>query len=102
MARYAPIPADTYHLVPLGLMTACYLRRSGETHLLADPAPHILDALAADPADAAALTARLAQKFDLTLDDEPQGSSDPAQLSAMVEAALAELAALGLVTRLDG
>ena len=40
-------------------MTAIYDRRSGQTHLVADPVPALLDALADGEADADMLAARL-------------------------------------------
>jgi PqqD family protein of HPr-rel-A system len=44
---------------PLDGLTLVYHRPSGQTHLLAEPAPEILAALDAGPADAASLLARL-------------------------------------------
>jgi PqqD family protein of HPr-rel-A system len=59
-----------------------YHRASGTTHMLAEPAPTLLDALAEGPCDAAGLLARL--------------DGDPAD-APIVAARLAELAEAGLV-----
>lgn len=71
--------------VALDDMVAVYHRRSGATHLLASPAPELLDALADGPADAATLIARLSRHFDL-LDADP----------AAIQARMDELVAAGL------
>jgi PqqD family protein of HPr-rel-A system len=58
------------------------------THIVAPPAPQILDALGEGPADADELLARMAREFDL--DDASEG----------LESRLGELEAAGLVWRL--
>jgi PqqD family protein of HPr-rel-A system len=78
---------------PLDGVDAVYDRRSGQTHLLGEPLPQLLDALAAGPATSAKLFARLAEAHDVT---EP--GDDMAAALALIAERLDELAALGLVT----
>jgi PqqD family protein of HPr-rel-A system len=84
---YIADPADQLKAVPLDGLTAIFHRPSGITHLLAPPAPQILDALADRPADAEALIARISERFDV------EGGADA------LAARLAELEAAGLVRR---
>ena len=71
-------------------MTLLFHRPSGTTHVLLSPAPEILDALAAGPADIAMIAARLAASHGIVDDaDEP--------IAAVILARLEELAAAGLV-----
>lgn len=87
MTIYRAPPADAVVAVELDPFVALYDRRSGITHLLAEPAPQLLDRLAAGPLDLAALRERLAAAYDLPdLTDE-----------ALV-ARLDELIAAGLVS----
>jgi PqqD family protein of HPr-rel-A system len=86
---YAADPAETLSFVELEGLTLLYHRRSGLTHILAPPAPQILAALAAGPADAAAIVDRIAAAFELEADDP----------AAAIAARLAELEAAGLVWR---
>ena len=72
--------------VALEPFVALYDRRSGQTHLLAEPAPQLLDLLAAGPLSLADLRARLAAAYDL-----PDLTDDA------LSARLAELVAAGLV-----
>lgn len=85
---HAP-PVGTLLRTPLDILDAVYDRRSGLTHLVAEPVPAILDALAEAPADATELMARLGE--DYALEGE----------AAALAARLAELAALGLVEARD-
>ncbi|WBO21225.1 HPr-rel-A system PqqD family peptide chaperone [Sphingomonas abietis] len=62
---YAADPPAARSLVALDEMVAIFHRPSGTTHLLASPAPELLDALASGPCDAAGLLARLSERFDL-------------------------------------
>jgi PqqD family protein of HPr-rel-A system len=87
---YAADPPEARRAIPLEGLTALYHRPSATTHILAPPAPEILDALAAAPADVATLAARLAERFDLSGEDA----------EAALAARLAELEAAGLVRRL--
>jgi PqqD family protein of HPr-rel-A system len=84
---FAADPPETLRFVEMEGLTLLYHRRSGLTHILAPPAPQILAALAAGPADAAAIAERIRADFDLE-------AEDPA---AAIAARLAELEAAGLV-----
>jgi PqqD family protein of HPr-rel-A system len=75
---------------PLDVFTAVFHRPSGVTHLLNEPAPQILEALAREPLTLDALLARLTRQYDL-------GDGDGA---ALLRARLNELEAAGLVDRL--
>ena len=87
--RYAADPPEALRSVELEGLTLLYHRRSGLTHLLAPPAPQILAALAAGPADAAEIVTRIGADFEVE-------AEDPA---AAIAARLAELEAAGLVWR---
>lgn len=87
---YRADPADQLLVEPLDAITLIYHRRSGITHLVAEPVPEILAAMAGDSVDSATVLARLAEAFDL--------GEDVAALET-VTARLEELADLGLVQR---
>ena len=87
--RFIADPPDAVRAVALDGLTALYHRPSGLTHILAPPAPQILDVLAGNPADAAEIVVRIAAEFELQ-------EADPA---AAIGARLAELEAAGLVRR---
>ena len=84
---HAP-PPERLIAHPLDSLTALFDRASGQTHLLAAPSPEILTALAAGPATAAELVARLSATFDLSAEGDTV---------SVIAARLHELAALGLV-----
>ena len=86
---YAADPPEALRLVEIEGLTLLYHRRSGLTHILAPPAPQILAALAAGPADAAGIAERIGADFQIE-------AEDPA---AAMTARLAELEAAGLVWR---
>ena len=86
--RYIADPQGLVQSVELDGLTALFHRPSGMTHIVAPPAPQILRALAATPADADELSARLSAQFDL------EGGCEA------LAARLQELEAAGLVTRL--
>jgi len=88
--RYRAAGAELLLVEPLDMFTAVFHRPSGITHLLTEPAPQILRALADAPLDAGALLARLSREFDL---------GEPGDAEAMLLARLAELEAAGLVER---
>ena len=81
-------PADRRSVEVEGL-TVLFHRKSGLTHILAPPAPQILDALAEGAATPAELAGRIAGRFELSSDDP----------EAAIAARLAELEAAGLVQR---
>ena len=70
-------------------LTLFFHARSGTTHLLAPPAPQILDAIADNPADIAEILARMAWAFDLEGD------------AGALQARLDELESAGLVRTMD-
>jgi PqqD family protein of HPr-rel-A system len=78
---------DSLIVVPVDLLTAIYHRASGQTHLMASPAPEILEALAAAPLDAEALLAKLRADYDL-VDADPEALT--ARLDELVETGLVE------------
>ncbi len=85
---YAADPPGARVVEPLDALVAVLHRPSGTTHLLAPPAPELLDALAAGPADAATLLARLSEHYELI-------GSEAAAIGARME----ELVAAGLAWR---
>jgi PqqD family protein of HPr-rel-A system len=84
---YIADPQDEVKAVPLDGLTAVFHRPSGNTHLLAPPAPQILEALAGSAADAEGLLVRIADRFEI------EGGAEA------LAARLAELEAAGLVRR---
>lgn len=90
-AMFIVEPVEQRRQVDLGALVLIYHRRSGATHMVADPVPQILAALDLGAADVATLRLRLAARFDLA----EQG----AQADAALRDQLAALAALGLVRR---
>lgn len=56
---FAADPPDCLRIVPLDSLTAIYHRRSGQTHVVAEPMPEVLAALQAGAADAGTLAERL-------------------------------------------
>jgi PqqD family protein of HPr-rel-A system len=89
---YRAEPASERIVQPLDMMTLIYQRRSGVTHIVAEPVPEILAAMGNDVCDAALIAARLAANYDL-------GNAQEAR--AVIAARLAELATLGLVECVD-
>jgi PqqD family protein of HPr-rel-A system len=57
--RYYADPASLLRVVKLDILTAIYHRRSGQTHLVGEPVPEILDALGQGGADLSELLNRL-------------------------------------------
>jgi PqqD family protein of HPr-rel-A system len=70
-------------------LTILYHAASGQTHILAPPAPQILEALAGRPGDADAVRARIGTRFEV----------DANGAAGAIAARLAELDAAGLVRR---
>ena len=87
-ALYIADDASAVRAVPLDGLVALFHAPSGMTHLVAPPAPQILEALQAGPADARTLLARIAALYDI---EEGGGEA--------IEARLAELEAAGLARR---
>jgi PqqD family protein of HPr-rel-A system len=86
--RYIADRAELVRKVELDGLTALFHVPSGMTHILAPPAPQLLDALAGSPADAEELVERLSQSFEI------EGGAEA------MAARLQELEAAGLVRRL--
>ena len=84
---YHAAPLHSLLLEPLDDLTAVYHRASGITHLLASPAPEILQALHV-PMTRDDLLAALDERFDLAKAD-----------ADALDARLDELVAVGLVER---
>ncbi|MGQ3176810.1 MAG: HPr-rel-A system PqqD family peptide chaperone [Blastomonas fulva] len=95
LPRFSALPASALKRVPLGGLEAIYHVPSGITHLLAEPVPDLLDALAQLPpgesVTPAQVLALVAERFDI-VGDEPGEAPE-----AVVAERLAELGALGLV-----
>lgn len=87
--KYKAEPADQILVTPLDSLTLVYQRRSGITHIVAEPAPEILAAMGAGALTADEVAQRLAAQFDF----------DSAQAADIIAARLNELADLGLVER---
>lgn len=79
-------PADGYKFVPLDGLTALYHVRSGQTHVLAEPAPEIIAAMAGQQHDVEALAGALGVECS------------PDNVAALA-ARLDELCEAGLVSR---
>jgi PqqD family protein of HPr-rel-A system len=88
--RYIADPPGSLRAVPLESLTAVYHGPSGMTHLLAPPAPQILDALASWAGTAEEVLERIASSFEIDAEDPV----------AAMAARLEELEAAGLVRRL--
>ena len=84
--RFRAAPPDTVLVEQLDVLTAVYHRASGITHLLAEPAPEIMAALANGPLTLMALLARLGEAYAL-------GDADERALAARLD----ELVVAGLV-----
>ena len=87
---YRAEPPDTRLVEPLDAMTLIYQRRSGITHMVAEPVPQMLDAMGEDMVSAAELAQRLSTQFDL---------GEQRDAEAVIAARLEELALLRLVLR---
>jgi len=86
--QYRAEAADAIIIQPMDAVTLVYHRRSGITHIVAQPAPQILAAMGPDAMTANEVTAKLSLEFDL---------GDTPDAEAIVADRLEELAALGLV-----
>jgi PqqD family protein of HPr-rel-A system len=90
--RYRAAAPDTLLKRELDMLVAVFHRSSGITHLLASPAPEILETLAAGPLDRDELLARLGEAFELG-----DGGADAlaARLDELVAAGLVEAEPIG-------
>lgn len=86
--RYAADPPAARLTVALDALVAIYHRPSGTTHLLASPAPELLDALGEGAADAGEMLTRLSREFEL-----------PDAAAEAIEARMEELVTAGLAWR---
>jgi PqqD family protein of HPr-rel-A system len=82
--------ADQLLVEPLDAMTLIYQRRSGTTHIVAEPVPEILMVMGEDALDADQVAQRLAAQFEI----------ESGNIVAVVASRLEELAVLGLVERI--
>lgn len=83
---YRVDPPENLRIVPLDSLTAIYHRPSGQSHVVAEPVPEIISALAEGACDIAVLMDRL-------------GVGDAADTRAVLVERLDELVATGLVAR---
>jgi PqqD family protein of HPr-rel-A system len=88
--HYIAEPANQLLVEPLDAITLIYQRRSGITHMVAEPVPEMLAAMGDETVTAAKLVVKLSDQFDLGTDEDAE---------AVVAARLEELAELGLVHR---
>jgi PqqD family protein of HPr-rel-A system len=89
-ACYSADPAEGRKTVVLDVLSAIYHVRSGTTHMLAEPAPTLLDMLGRESLTLDALLQKLAAEFEIG----PLEDARPA-----LAARLAELESAGLVWR---
>ncbi len=87
--RYIADPKPLVRTLELDGLSALFHRRSGTTHILAAPAPQILEVLAEQGGDRDEILERMAERFELEAEDA----------AVSIEARLAELEAAGLVRR---
>ena len=91
--KYRAAPKDDLIWHDLDSMMLLYHRPSGITHMLADPAPAIIEVMDDAPLTAGEIAARLAALFDLETGVDAED---------IVIARLDELRTLGLVSRVSG
>ena len=87
---YRADPPEARRLIELDGVALIFHLPSGLTHIVAPPAPQILNALGEGDADRAALLGRLQRDFDF---------ADDGDLADALSARIAELEAAGLVWR---
>ena len=90
MALFATDPEECIESISLDGLSVLYHAPSGMTHIVAPPAPQILEALQPGPADSGEILARMRAWYDLEGDEDVE----------RVEARLEELEAAGLIRRL--
>ncbi|MEH6702806.1 HPr-rel-A system PqqD family peptide chaperone [Parasphingorhabdus sp.] len=91
--KYRAAAQDDLIWHELDSMTLLYHRTSGITHMLADPAPAILEVMEGLSLTAAEIAAQLTARFDIESDIDAEN---------IVIARLEELSGLGLVARVSG
>ncbi|CAO1653169.1 HPr-rel-A system PqqD family peptide chaperone [Parasphingorhabdus sp. NYA22] len=91
--KYRAAPKDDLIWHDLDSMMLLYHRPSGITHMLADPAPAIIEVMDDAPLTAGEIAARLTALFDLETSVDAED---------IVIARLDELRTLGLVSRVSG
>jgi len=91
--KYRAAPKDDLIWHDLDSMMLLYHRPSGITHMLADPAPAIIEVMDNAPLTATEIAARLTALFDLETGVDAE---------EIVIARLDELRTLGLVSRVSG
>jgi PqqD family protein of HPr-rel-A system len=84
---YIADPASAVRSVELDGLTALFHEPSGMTHIVAPPAPQILDALREGPADAAELLCRLRAKFDFEGEEAIHARLDELETAGLVRRA---------------
>ena len=92
--QFTGVQPNDVRLVDLGVITACYHRASGQTHLLMEPSPEIMAHLWGRTMSLSDLTTALSAEFDVAA----EGGAD---LADTLAARLEELTAIGLITRSD-
>lgn len=91
--KYRAAPKDDLIWHDLDSMMLLFHRPSGITHMLADPAPAIIEVMEGAPATAAEIASRLTVLFDIEAGTDAED---------IILARLEELSALGLVSRVSG
>lgn len=91
--KYRAAPKDDLIWHDLDSMMLLFHRPSGITHMLADPAPAIIEVMEDAPVTAAEIASRLTAVFEIEAG---------AHAEDIVLARLKELSALGLVSRVSG
>jgi PqqD family protein of HPr-rel-A system len=94
-STYRAVRADDLIVETLDIITLIYQKRSGITHLVAEPMPQILAAFGEHTLSVSALIAKLAQQFEFG------ESGDEADALGVITARLDELVALGLIAQMD-
>lgn len=87
--RYRAPCAELLRIARLDEIVAVFHRPSAQTHLVVSPVPEMLEALAGEWATAAALLARLAERYDMP---DADAAALVARLDELVEAGLVERA----------
>ena len=87
---YTGVAPDDVRLEDLGVITACFHRASGQTHLLMEPSPEIMAHLWGRTCTLGDLSTALSAEFDMA-------AEDGADFADTLATRLNELAAIGLV-----